>query len=166
MAGIRCCCFNSILFFIGWNLKIYLAFLIVTFPAELLLVMGQKLWKCYNSTILRFRKKKHYFKLWCHFNFSHVTYKFNNPTYRFIVNMLSTGPTFAQSKTDVFRLIWKSKAPSKVTAFVWQLLLDKSQRDTIYCLGEWHCRFCPEVVCFVKLRSKIQGTSFCTVRMR
>ncbi|KAK2395172.1 mitochondrial import receptor subunit TOM40-1 [Trifolium repens] len=80
--------------------------------------------------------------------------------------MISAGPTFAQSKTDVFRLIWKSKAPSKVTAFVWQLLLDKSQRDTIYCLGEWHCRFCPEVVCFVKLRSKIQGTSFCTCRLR
>jgi hypothetical protein len=46
-------------------------------------------------------------------------------TYRFLANFLSTGLTVPQAKVEVFGQIWKSKTPSKVIVFVWQLILDK-----------------------------------------
>ncbi|MCH95961.1 hypothetical protein A2U01_0016944, partial [Trifolium medium] len=48
-----------------------------------------------------------------------------NSTYRFLDSMTDTDLQFSPTEEGVFRFLWKSKTPSKVTAFVWQLLLDR-----------------------------------------
>jgi hypothetical protein len=48
-----------------------------------------------------------------------------NSTYRLLTKLLSTGITVSQAEAEAFRLIWMSKGLTKVTAFVWQFLLNK-----------------------------------------
>ncbi|GAU44390.1 hypothetical protein TSUD_100400 [Trifolium subterraneum] len=76
-----------------------------------------------------------------------------NSTYPFLVNMSSNDSPLIRVKEEVFRFIWKSKGPSKVTVFVWQLLLDKiptrsnlQRRGMILEVKSRGCVFCDSEV--------------------
>lgn len=56
----------------------------------------------------------------------HASGLFNtNSAYEVLLNNENHGVMLADVEVKAFRLLWKSKAPLKVVAFSWQLLLDR-----------------------------------------
>jgi hypothetical protein len=70
-------------------------------------------------------------------------------TYELVSNMLNMEPAISPEEATVFKVIWKCPTPSKVSAFVWKVLLDRIptkvnlfRRRVIQANGDQACTFC------------------------